>query len=147
MTYFITIKKPLLGVSKISSLLRPPFLLALLGWGRGGLRGVGSCGVGVGGGSGVLAWGSVPVLVLLMGLRLPCLGDGLPFLLSRLGWERRGIQGVFSIMVGFRAGAADLVLRFPWGVLNFGRFCAWGGLPRGVVSVFILWVGVCSFGV
>ena len=99
---------------------------------------MGSSGVGVGGGPSVLARGGVPVLVLLMGVRLPGLGDGLPFLLARLGWGGRGIQGVCLIRVGFGEGAGVLVLRSPWGALSFGRFSAWGALSRGTISVLVL---------
>ena len=106
--------KTMSGVSKICSLGRPPSLLARLGWGRCGLRGLGSSGVGVGEESGVLGRGSVPVLVLLMGVRLPGLGDGLLFLLARLA------------------------LRSPWCALSFGRSLAWSALLRGVVSFLVL---------
>ena len=105
-------------------------------------RGVGSSGVKVGGGSGVLAWGGVPVLVLLVGVPLPGLRNGLLFLLAQLGWGGRGIQGMCSIRVGFGDVAGILVLRSLWGALGFGRFPAWGALSRGVVSVLVLWVGV-----
>ena len=60
-------------------------LLAYLGWGRCGLRGLGSNGFGVEGESGVLARGSVPVLVLLVGVCLPGLGNGLLSLSAYLG--------------------------------------------------------------
>ena len=76
MTYFNTIIKLTLSGSKISSLRRPPSLLAHFGRGRHGLWGMGSSGVGVGEGSDVLARGGVPVLVLLMGVRFPGLGMG-----------------------------------------------------------------------
>ena len=73
------------GVSKISSLGRPPSLLARLGWGRCGLLGVGSSGVRVGGGSSVLVRGNVLILVLLVGVCLHALGDGLLSLSAYLG--------------------------------------------------------------
>ena len=109
MTYFNTIIKLTSGVSKISSLCRPPSLLARLGWGSGGLRGVGSSDVGVGGGSGVLARGGVPVLVLLVWVRLPGLGGGLLSLLAYLCWGGCGIRGVGSSGVGVGGGAGVLV--------------------------------------
>ena len=59
-------------------------ILDVLGWGRGGLRGVVSSGVGAGGGSGVLAWGGVSVLILLVWVRLTSLGGGLLSLLAYL---------------------------------------------------------------
>ena len=99
---------------------------------------MGSNGFGIGGGSGVLARGGVPVLALLVGVRLPDLGDGLLFLLAYLGWGRHGIQGLCSSRVGFRDGASVLVLRSLWGALGFGRYPAWGILARGIVSVLVL---------
>ena len=52
--------------------------MARLGWGSVGLRGIGSSSVGVGGGSGILAWGgvTVPVLVLWWGCVFPVTGMG-----------------------------------------------------------------------
>ena len=73
---------------------------------------MGSSGVGVGGVFGVLAWGGVPVLVLLAGVPFPGLGDGTLFLLARLGWRGRGIQDVSSIRVGLGDVAGFLVLLF-----------------------------------
>ena len=85
---------------------------------------MGSSGVGVGGGSGVLARGSVPVLDLLVGVCLPGLGDGLLSLLAYLGWGRCGIRGVGSSMVGVEDGSGVLVLRSLWGALGFEHFPA-----------------------
>ena len=85
-----------------------PSLSAYLGWGRCGLRGVGSSEVGVGEGAGtlfllslrdslgsgrlpawgVLARGGAPVVVLLVGVRRLGLGGGLLSLLAGLCWGR-----------------------------------------------------------
>ena len=127
-------------------------LLAYLGWGRYGTWGVGSSGVGVGRGSGVLARGGVPVLVLLVGVCLPGLGDGLLSLTAYLGLGRCGIRGVGSSRVGVGEGAGVLVLRSLWDVLGFERFPAWASW-RGAVFLsssfgwgcVVLVSGVCSF--
>ena len=96
-----------------------------MGWGRCGLRGLGSSGVGAGEGVGVLvlwslrgtlgfeclpAWGALaqggaPVIFLRVGARPSSLGGGLLFLLAylcwgggglRRGWDRRFFLGVSS---------------------------------------------------
>ena len=99
------------------------------------------------GGTGVLARGGVPVLVLLVGVCLPGLGDELLSLLAYLGWGRCGIQGVCSSRVWVRYGAGVLVLRSLWGAVGFERFPAWGVLAQGGVSVLVLRVGVRCPGV
>ena len=139
MTYYNTIfKTKTSGVFKISSLGRPPSLLACLSWGRFGLRGVGSSGVGVGKGSGVFTRGGVPVLVLVVRVYFLGLWDGLLSLSAYLGVGRCGIQGVGSLGVVVREGAGVLVLQSLRAALVFGSLPAWGILARGGVPVPIL---------
>ena len=89
-----------------------------------------------------MARGGVPVLVLLVGVCLPGLGDGLLSLLAYLGWGRCGIRGVGSSRVGVGEGAGVLVLRSLRGTLGFERLPAWGVLAWGGTPVIVLWVGV-----
>ena len=85
---------------------------------------MGSSGVRVGGGSGVLSRGGVPVLILLAGVCLPGLGDGPLSLLVYLGWGRCRIRVVGSSWVGVEEGSGVLVLRSLWGALGLKNFPA-----------------------
>ena len=80
---------------------------------------------------GVLAWGGAPVIVLWLGGRCPGLWGGLLSLLAYLGWRRCGIRTVGSSRVEVREGAGVLVLRSFWGALGFEQFCCLGRLGAG----------------
>ena len=79
-----------------------------------------------------MTWGGAPVLVLVVGVYLPGLGDGLLSLLAYLGLGQCGIPAVGSLGVGVREGAGVLVLRSLRGVPVFGCLSAWVVLARDV---------------